>query len=242
VAAALALGLSGALLARMFLFPGSPPAQAHSVPHASTPPALTLTVSEDEAPEKAPAPAVAQAGTAETPSPAPATQPAAIAVKPHLAEPQPGESTNDIPGVAAADDAHDRAEAAAQARRLRVRSVVLIGDQRYCVINGRRFEEGESVDGFRVDRITASRVIVAKGKFRFELRPQADMDSRVLRRTNVDNGTRVDNRPEPPSQQQPPRPSNGGPTVYGSGPGGGPPGSPPPPPPPPPPGGRQPRR
>jgi hypothetical protein len=93
------------------------------------------------------------------------------------------------------------------------------------------------VDGFRVERISASRVIVAKGTFRFELRPQVDFDSHVVSRSNVDNGTR-DERPGPSE----PSHGTGGPTVFGPAPGGGPPGSPPPPPPPPPGGPRPGRR
>jgi hypothetical protein len=232
VAAALGVGLTGAVLARMFLFPGIPAAQADSGASVKVP-ALAFTVTEDEARMTASAPPANP--IASVPAPAPATQPApAVEPKPIAAETQPSVT----PSNTAADGAGDRATATAQAKRLRVRSVVLIGDERYCVINGRRFEEAQSVDGFRVDRITASRVIVAKGKFRFELRPQADVDSRVLSRTTIDNGTRNDDRAEPQQPQQPQRPS-GGPTVYGPG-TGGPPGFPPPPPPPQ--GGRPPRR
>lgn len=235
VAAALAVGLTGAVLARMYLFPGIPAAQADSRAVVKVP-ALTFTVSEDEGPVTAPTPAPAAKPVEPVTAPAPATQPApAVEPKPIAAETRPNVTPD--PSSAGTDAAAgDRATATAQARRLRVRSVVLIGDERYCVINGRRFEEGQSVDGFRVDRITASKVIVAKGKFRFELRPQADVDSRVLSRTNVDNGTRNDDRAEPQRPQQPQQPQrpSGGPTVYGptGGPAGGPPGFPPPPPPP----------
>jgi hypothetical protein len=227
VPTAIAVGLLGALVVRAMISSTPPAVQAEPAARLATP---RVVVANDVTPAPARPVVVAPSTTRPAEIAAPVAVPVADPAPAPKHESPATPPTQTPPEASAVDSAaeqRERALATAQAKRLRVRSVVLIGDERYCVINGRRYQEGESIDGFRVDRITPSRVIVAHGKFRFELRPQADVDSRVVSRLSFDNGTRDEDRSGSQRQPPPPPPPNGGPTVYG--PRG--PGSPPPPPP-----------
>ncbi|HRK30209.1 MAG TPA: hypothetical protein PLD59_03945 [Tepidisphaeraceae bacterium] len=55
---------------------------------------------------------------------------------------------------------------------LQLQSIMSGSAQKACMINNTLFREGQSVDGFTVEKISASSVVVRQGQYRFELRMQ----------------------------------------------------------------------
>ncbi len=55
---------------------------------------------------------------------------------------------------------------------LQLQSVMSGSAQRACMINNTLYREGQVVDGFTIDKISAGAVIIRQGQYRFELRMQ----------------------------------------------------------------------
>jgi hypothetical protein len=72
--------------------------------------------------------------------------------------------------VDARAEAHRRA-VEADARKLHLTSIALVGKQRFCMIDGNFVHEGETYDEFLVQKILTDRVIIAREGWRFEVRP-----------------------------------------------------------------------
>jgi hypothetical protein len=55
---------------------------------------------------------------------------------------------------------------------LQLQSVMSGSSQKACMINNTLFREGQTVDGFSIEKISAGSVVVRQGQYRFELRMQ----------------------------------------------------------------------
>ncbi len=62
-------------------------------------------------------------------------------------------------------------EVAAQANRLKLQSIIS-GSKPTCMIGNQAYAEGQEVDGFTIEKIKPSSVVVKKSSYRFELRMQ----------------------------------------------------------------------
>ena len=85
------------------------------------------------------------------------------------------DSTADIGGAAPNANAASTNEQAkeialAAARTLQVQSIIRGTTRRACLINGKLYFEGQTVDSFTIKTISADAVIVSSGAFKFELR------------------------------------------------------------------------
>jgi hypothetical protein len=65
---------------------------------------------------------------------------------------------------------NERAAALKKASTLKLKSIVYSGTNRSCILNNRFCQEGDEVDGFTVERVGQSSVILKNGSFRFELK------------------------------------------------------------------------
>jgi hypothetical protein len=75
--------------------------------------------------------------------------------------------------AAAAKKREEERQAALKAvQGLQVQSILHRGTTGTCLINNQAYQEGQVVDGFTVEKITANSVIVRTGAFRFELKMQ----------------------------------------------------------------------
>ena len=153
--------------------------------------------------------------------------PAPAASQPSTGRAAPAVPATPAPAAATSADEVDRrraAAAAAEARALRVRSITVVGKQATCVINARRLAEGDTVDDFRVERITAEQVVVEKGGFRFLLRPRVEADTPLPVAPPPSQWAAEAGGDPPPGRSR-----RDGPTVWGesSGFGGSPPSRPP---------------
>jgi hypothetical protein len=73
--------------------------------------------------------------------------------------------------TAARKKREEERQAALQAvQGLELQSIMHSESRRACMINNALFQEGQTVEGFTVEKITAAAVIVKSGPFRFELR------------------------------------------------------------------------
>ncbi|HWE92863.1 MAG TPA: hypothetical protein VG269_02710 [Tepidisphaeraceae bacterium] len=63
----------------------------------------------------------------------------------------------------------ERQAALRTAQTLQLQSV-LLGSRRACMINNTLYQEGQEVEGFTIEKVSPSTVLVHKGMFRFELR------------------------------------------------------------------------
>lgn len=52
---------------------------------------------------------------------------------------------------------------------LRLQSILSSNNHRACLINSSLFQEGQEIDGFKVEQITDKTVVVCRGLYRFEL-------------------------------------------------------------------------
>lgn len=82
-----------------------------------------------------------------------------------VAHPEPAESES----AAHRRREQERADAAKAAESLQLQSV-LRGPRNACLINNTLYQQGQQVDGFVVEQITANSVIVRNGPYRFELK------------------------------------------------------------------------
>jgi hypothetical protein len=67
-------------------------------------------------------------------------------------------------------DAKDKDRVARAAGQLKLQFVISSGTSRSCMIGNKMYTEGQEIDGFTVDKITPTAVIVKQGKWRFELK------------------------------------------------------------------------
>jgi hypothetical protein len=66
----------------------------------------------------------------------------------------------------------DREAALEKARKLQLQSIMYGQAQRACMIGGKFYDEGATFDGFEVQKINQSSVVVKHGGYRFELKLQ----------------------------------------------------------------------
>jgi hypothetical protein len=66
----------------------------------------------------------------------------------------------------------ERAEALAKVRTLKLQSILHSETRKACMINNALYGEGQTVNGFTIERITPSAVIVKSGGVRFEVKMQ----------------------------------------------------------------------
>lgn len=83
------------------------------------------------------------------------------------------------PGDPSADEAaakkkrdEERAAAIAAVQNLQLQSVLHGSVNRTCMLNNKMYKEGQSVEGFVIEKINPHGVIVKQGSFRFELKMQ----------------------------------------------------------------------
>ena len=74
--------------------------------------------------------------------------------------------------AAAKKQEEERQAALKSVQALQVQSILHRGTTGTCLINNQAYQEGQVVNGFTVDKITANSVIVRTGSFRFELKMQ----------------------------------------------------------------------
>lgn len=66
----------------------------------------------------------------------------------------------------------ERQLALAAVQKLQLQSVIHSDSQKACMVNNTMVREGQTVEGFVIERINSNAVIVRKGSYRFELRMQ----------------------------------------------------------------------
>ncbi|HEX8340177.1 MAG TPA: general secretion pathway protein GspB [Tepidisphaeraceae bacterium] len=86
----------------------------------------------------------------------------------------PFSETQQTVKTAASYDARqsDRDAALEKARKLQLQSILFGQSQRSCMLGGKFYGEGDSFDGFEVQKINQNSVIVKHGGYRFELKLQ----------------------------------------------------------------------
>jgi hypothetical protein len=66
----------------------------------------------------------------------------------------------------------ERLAALRAVENLQLQSIMFGGSRRACMVNGAMYTEGQTVDGFAIEKINQASVVVKNGPYRFELRMQ----------------------------------------------------------------------
>jgi hypothetical protein len=66
----------------------------------------------------------------------------------------------------------ERVAALTAVQRLVLQSIMFGGSRRACMVNGAMYTEGQTIEGFTIEKVNQTSVIVKQGPYRFELRMQ----------------------------------------------------------------------
>ena len=66
----------------------------------------------------------------------------------------------------------ERASIMRRAESLELQSIMYSSDRAVCMVNRSLFREGQAIDGFTIEKINPTSIIVRNGSYRFELRTQ----------------------------------------------------------------------